>query len=158
MTSFVCDSSHHANSVWTTHKHDDHAMGNPEMKQRIPGIHVLGGAIDAVAGCTREVQDEEIFDFEGFSVKCLLCPGHTKGHICYYVTDPETKKGMAFTGDCLFVGGAGKFFEGTGDDMYISLYEKLGKLPGETELYVGHEYTASNYKFAMARRPVCASA
>jgi hydroxyacylglutathione hydrolase len=55
-----------------------------------------------------------------------------------------------FTGDCLFVGGVGKFFEGTATDMYVSLYEKLGKLPPETLIFCGHEYTLSNYRFALS--------
>jgi hydroxyacylglutathione hydrolase len=39
-----------------------------------------------------------------------------------------------FTGDCLFAGGAGKFFEGTGADMKVSLFDKLGKLPRDTKV------------------------
>lgn len=45
---------------------------------------------------------------------------------------------MVFTGDVLFVGGAGKFFEGTPEDMQLSM-DKLGKLPPETLVYCGHE-------------------
>lgn len=43
-----------------------------------------------------------------------------------------------FTGDTLFVGGAGRFFEGTPEEMQLSL-DKLGKLPPETLVYCGHE-------------------
>lgn len=43
-----------------------------------------------------------------------------------------------FTGDTLFVGGAGKFFEGTPEEMQLSL-DKLGELPPETLVYCGHE-------------------
>ena len=50
----------------------------------------------------------------------------------------------------LFVAGCGKFFEGTADDMYLSLYEKLASLPSDTSVYCGHEYTLSNYKFALS--------
>jgi hydroxyacylglutathione hydrolase len=35
-------------------------------------------------------------------------------------------------GDTLFVGGCGKFFEGTGQMMYAALLEKLGSLPKDT--------------------------
>lgn len=37
-----------------------------------------------------------------------------------------------FTGDTLFVAGCGKFFEGTPEQMYEALIDKLGSLPGET--------------------------
>lgn len=70
------------------------------------------------------------------------------GHISYYVEHNDQR--VVFTGDCLFMGGAGRFFEGTGEDMYPSLYEKLAKLPADTLIYCGHEYTLSNYKFALS--------
>jgi glyoxylase-like metal-dependent hydrolase (beta-lactamase superfamily II) len=38
-----------------------------------------------------------------------------------------------------FIGGAGKFFEGTPAEMYVSLYDKLGALPPDTLVYCGHE-------------------
>ena len=34
--------------------------------------------------------------------------------------------------------------------MYPTLYTKLGSLPRDTEIYCGHEYTLSNYKFALS--------
>lgn len=52
-----------------------------------------------------------------------------------------------------FIGGAGKFFEGTAREMYPSLYDKLATLPGDTLVYCGHEYTLSNYKFALSIDP-----
>ena len=38
----------------------------------------------------------------------------------------------AASGDTLFVGGCGKFFEGTPQQMYHALVEVLGSLPPET--------------------------
>ena len=38
-----------------------------------------------------------------------------------------------------FIGGCGKFFEGTPDQMYESLCKKLASLPHETQVYCGHE-------------------
>ena len=35
-------------------------------------------------------------------------------------------------GDTLFVGGCGKFFEGTAEQMYTALITVLGSLPKET--------------------------
>lgn len=62
---------------------------------------------------------------------------HTLGHICYYATEGDQK--AVFTGDTLFVGGAGRFFEGTPEELQHSLGDKLGKLPPETLVYCGHE-------------------
>lgn len=75
--------------------------------------------------------------------------------------------------DTLFIGGCGRFFEGTPDEVRLStlaLIESilltrymmcqmhkalsyLGGLPDDTITYVGHEYTASNFKFAASVSP-----
>uniref|UniRef100_A0ABM5F107 Hydroxyacylglutathione hydrolase, mitochondrial isoform X2 n=1 Tax=Pogona vitticeps TaxID=103695 RepID=A0ABM5F107_9SAUR len=87
-------------------------------------------------------------------VKCLATPCHTSGHICYFVTKPNSSEPPAvFTGDTLFVSGCGKFFEGTSEEMYRALIEILGRLPPETRVYCGHEYTINNLKFARHVEP-----
>jgi hydroxyacylglutathione hydrolase len=76
-----------------------------------------------------------------------------------------------FSGDTLFVGGCGRFFEGTPEQMYHALCEVLGSLPEDTvcliphrynniiiqvlfpltflqQVYCGHEYTVSNLRYA----------
>mmetsp|Transcript_7590 Transcript_7590/g.10110 ORF Transcript_7590/g.10110 Transcript_7590/m.10110 type:complete len:254 (+) Transcript_7590:158-919(+) len=133
--------------ILTTHKHWDHSGGNSGMASQIPGIEVVGGSNEGVDACTKTVQDNEEFTFGDINIRCMHTPGHTMGHICYYVTEGEDK--AVFTGDTLFIGGAGKFFEGTAEDMYPSLYQKLGALPTDTKVYCGHEYTLSNYRFAL---------
>ena len=57
-----------------------------------------------------------------------------------------------FTGDTLFIAGCGRFFEGTGAEMHAAL-SYLGTLPDDTLVYNGHEYTASNVKFARSVDP-----
>ena len=58
---------------------------------------------------------------------------------------PEEKS--LFSGDTLFYLGCGRVFEGTMDQMWLSLL-KLRSLPEDTSVYCGHEYTLSNMKFA----------
>lgn len=64
------------------------------------------------------------------------------GHICYYATEGGDQ--AVFTGDTLFVGGAGRFFEGTPEEMLLSM-DKLGKLPPETLVYCGHEVALKHF-------------
>lgn len=52
-----------------------------------------------------------------------------------------------FTGDTLFHGGCGRFFEGSAEEMDRALNKTLGSLPGDTKVYPGHEYTKANAKF-----------
>ena len=59
---------------------------------------------------------------------------------------------MLFCGDTLFSVGCGRLFEGTPEQMQVSL-DLLGSLPDQTRVYCGHEYTLSNCKFALAVEP-----
>ena len=43
--------------------------------------------------------------------------------------------------DTLFTAGCGRFFEGTAAEMHHSLNTVLAKLPRDTVVYNGHEYT-----------------
>lgn len=64
------------------------------------------------------------------------------------------RRGMVIEFVCstLFIGGIGKFFEGDARDMYRILFHVLTKLPDETWVYCGHEYTKTNLK---VRLTVC---
>lgn len=86
--------------------------------------------------------------------RCLANPCHTQDSICYYVTDKADSSypGGVFTGDTLFIGGCGRFFEGTGEDMHSAL-SYLATLPDKTIVYNGHEYTAGNAAFAKSIDP-----
>ena len=81
---------------------------------------------------------------EDFEAKIIHIPGHTLGHICFYFS----KDKIAFTGDTLFSLGCGRIFEGTYEQMFTSL-NKLKKLPIDTKIYCGHEYTLKNSMFCL---------
>eukprot|EP01135_Chromosphaera_perkinsii_P009604 Nk52_evm54s1810 gene=Nk52_evmTU54s1810 len=135
-------------SILTTHHHWDHAGGNVQMKQLLPKAKVFGGD-DRIDALTDKVVDGDSLTIGSLNVSCLFTPCHTAGHICYHVYETGNEgTGSVFTGDTLFVGGCGRFFEGTGEQMCSALLGKLGKLPEATSVYCGHEYTTSNYKFA----------
>jgi len=55
---------------------------------------------------------------------------------------------IAFTGDTLFSLGCGRIFEGNHKQMLSSL-NKIKKLPKETKIYCGHEYTYKNAEFCI---------
>lgn len=140
--------------VITTHHHWDHAGGNNKIKELIPGIRVYGGSEDNVQGCTDAVQDGSEFSLgNAIRIKALHTACHTKGHICYNVSDTHSGNSAVFTGDTLFIGGCGRFFEGTAEQMYYSLCKKLGSLPPSTHVYCGHEYTVKNLSFGLEVEP-----
>uniref|UniRef100_A0A914V6S9 hydroxyacylglutathione hydrolase n=1 Tax=Plectus sambesii TaxID=2011161 RepID=A0A914V6S9_9BILA len=138
-------------TVLTTHHHWDHAGGNEDLVKQQQGLTVYGGD-DRIGALSKKVGHGDALKIGSLSVKCLFTPCHTTGHICYYVTDAEGNKAV-FTGDTLFVAGCGRFFEGTPDQMYKALVEILGSLPDDTKVYVGHEYTEKNLKYAKHAEP-----
>ncbi|KAM7542605.1 hypothetical protein Aperf_G00000005594 [Anoplocephala perfoliata] len=135
--------------VLTTHHHWDHAGGNAGLLNQLSSpIPVYGGG-KSVEAITKEVgHGDKISLGDDISITCLHTPCHTKDHICYHVTCPEQPDGCVFTGDTLFLGGCGRFFEGTAEQMYHALIEVLGHLPGSTKVYCGHEYTIKDFEFA----------
>ena len=76
--------------------------------------------------------------------RVLETPGHTLDHISYVFDDEKA----LFAADTLFSIGCGRVFEGNYPMMWDSLL-KLRALPDDFKLYCGHEYTASNVKFAL---------
>lgn len=55
---------------------------------------------------------------------------------------------MLFTGDTIFHGGVGRFFEGTAEDMYKIFNETFYTLPQDTLCFYAHEYAVDNFAFA----------
>ncbi|KAG2158137.1 beta-lactamase-like protein [Suillus bovinus] len=142
----------------TTHHHQDHSGGNkaclfPTSVSTYPSIPVYGGF--DVPSKTHLVEDGGEFTVgDNIHVRCLATPCHTRDSICFHVTDTSNKSqsGGVFTGDTLFLGGCGRFFEGTAEQMHASL-SKLATLPDDTVVYNGHEYTAGNVAFAKIIEP-----
>jgi Zn-dependent hydrolases, including glyoxylases len=100
------------------------------MAELAQGLRVLGGD-DRIDALTQKVGHGDELTLGSLAIKCLFTPCHTTGHICYYVTSGENTPAV-FTGDTLFLGGCGRFFEGTADQMHKALVETLGVLPDET--------------------------
>lgn len=135
--------------IWITHHHADHVDGVEELRAEY-GATVTGAGADAhrLPPVDRTVSDGDTFDFAGHEVRVLDVSGHTVGHIAFHV--PEAR--AVFTADSLMALGCGRVFEGTFDQMWASL-SKLARLPRETMVYSGHEYTETNARFAETIEP-----
>lgn len=135
--------------ILTTHHHADHTDGNLALKAKT-GCTIVGPKAEAqrIPGIDTRVGQGDSFMFGSFKVEVLDTPGHTAGHITYYI--PAAK--VAFVGDTLFAVGCGRVIEGDMRMMWNSL-KKLIALPPETAIYCGHEYTQSNIKFALTIEP-----
>ena len=137
------------NTLLITHHHHDHVAGLADLKQR-HGCEVIGprAEADKIIGLDRTVAEGDALELFGEAVTVLDTPGHTLGHIVYYLPTA----GVLFAGDTLFSLGCGKLFEGTPAQMWGSL-QKIRALPAETTVYVGHDYTVENGEYALQWEP-----
>ena len=135
--------------ILITHHHDDHIQG-VEALRTATGAMVLGAAVDAHRLPRLDLALDEATTFSiGTEVARVIdVPGHTLGHIAFHF--PQSH--LCFTADSLMAGGCGRLFEGTARQMHASL-AKLAALPPETLICSGHEYTASNLRFAATLEP-----
>jgi len=133
------------NYILNTHHHFDHIGGNIELK-KIYNAKIIGfeGDKHRIPGIDITIKNNEIFKFGNSIIKVFHIPGHTLGHICFFFE----KEKIVFTGDTLFSLGCGRIFEGSHEQMLTSL-NKIKKLPRNTKIYCGHEYTYKNAEFCM---------
>ena len=135
--------------ILNTHHHYDHINGNLELKKKY-GSKIVAFEKDKnrIPKIDIFVRDNEIWKADNFEAKIYHTPGHTSGHIAFHFFNEK----KIFTGDTLFSLGCGRIFEGTFKEMFNSL-SKFKKLPKETEIYCGHEYTLQNSDFCVKYDP-----
>ena len=135
--------------IFNTHHHADHAGGNLALKEAT-ACTIVGPRADAarIPGIDISVGDGDTVDFGAHRIEVFDTPGHTRGHIVYYVPDAKS----AFVGDTLFAMGCGRLFEGSPEQMWNSL-QKIMSWPDDTKLYCAHEYTLANAAFALTVEP-----
>ncbi|KAI9715295.1 MAG: Cytoplasmic glyoxalase II [Chrysothrix sp. TS-e1954] len=132
-------------SIINTHHHHDHAGGNAETLKH-HSVPVIGGK-DCEKVTSTPAHDSTFTLGQGIKVRALHTPCHTQDSICYLFEDGSDR--AVFTGDTLFIGGCGRFFEGTPAEMHKALNETLASLPDDTKVFPGHEYTKGNVKFGV---------
>jgi len=136
--------------ILVTHHHADHTAGLPELVAHT-GAQVLGPALEKMPVSSQGLQQGDTFAWQGLHLMVHDVPGHTLGHIAFWLQPPQQAP-ILFCGDTLFSGGCGRLFEGSPAQMLDSL-DRLSALPGDTRICCAHEYTLSNLKFALAVDP-----
>ncbi|MDP5350518.1 MAG: hydroxyacylglutathione hydrolase, partial [Paracoccaceae bacterium] len=135
--------------VLLTHHHWDHVDGLAGLLADHPAT-VIGAAADAhrLPPLDIAVTEGDTITIGSDTGTVIDVSGHTLGHVAFHFPDSA----VVFTADSLMAMGCGRLFEGTPAQMYASL-AKLAALPPETLVCSGHEYTASNAKFALTIEP-----
>ena len=135
--------------ILLTHHHGDHVAGTDAVRARY-GCPVVGAAADAhrLPRLDRAVAEGDTVALGESELTVIDTPGHTLGHIAFF----GGANHVLICGDTLFSLGCGRLLEGTAADMYASL-GKFAKLPVDTLVCCGHEYTQSNARFAVHADP-----
>ena len=135
--------------ILITHHHDDHIDGLADLAMET-GAKVIANGADRhrIPAITEETSPGATVTVGSLTAQVIDTPGHTVGHIAYWF--PEEK--VVFAGDTLFTAGCGRMFEGNPAGFWGALVA-LRNLPDDTAVYCGHEYTASNIRFALAMDP-----
>ena len=120
--------------VLDTHVHADHVTGAGALRERT-GAHVVASPQGAECADTKAKQGDEI-RVGSVLITVLETPGHTDDSLSFVVD------GNVFTGDALFVRGTGRtdFQNGSADDLWNSITQKLFALPDDTVVWPGHDY------------------
>jgi hydroxyacylglutathione hydrolase len=134
-------------AILSTHHHNDHVGGNAELLNHFK-VPVYGPRDERIDNVTHRLREGERFSLPHFNIEfeVIDCPAHTRTHIAF-VGD-----GMLYCGDTMFAAGCGRLFEGTPAQMHEAL-TKFMRLPDNTRVYCGHEYTVANMRFAKTADP-----
>lgn len=141
--------------ILETHAHADHLSAAAHIRRELGGRIAIGERITAVQGVFRKVfnlepgfredgsqfdhlfRDGETFRIGRLEGRALHVPGHTPADMAYHIGD------AVFVGDTLFMPDLGTarcdFPGGDARTLYRSVRKLLG-LPGETRLFMCHDY------------------
>ncbi|WP_323766800.1 MBL fold metallo-hydrolase [Marinovum sp.] len=140
--------------VLDTHPHADHVMASAQLKERTGALNAIGALVPEIAKIWADLynlpdafdperdfdrlfEEGETFSIGELDVKIMLSPGHTLGSITYVCGD------AAFVHDTLMQPDIGTsrsdFPGGKTTELWDSIQEILA-LPGNTRLFVGHDY------------------
>ncbi|MEJ1162350.1 hydroxyacylglutathione hydrolase [Variovorax sp. CCNWLW186] len=138
-------------AILVTHHHPDHTGGVAAL-HAATGAPVFGPARERIPEPFTPLSHGDSAEVLGLRFQVIDVPGHTAGHIAYFLPAHQGQAPLLFCGDTLFSGGCGRLFEGTPAQMLASL-DALAALPGDSRVCCAHEYTLANLRFAQVVEP-----
>lgn len=145
-------------AVLLTHGHFDHAMAAGKIAEEFqipvyaeeheketlnnPAVNLSGMIGKRESYHADEfVKDGDVLSLAGFTIKVLFTPGHTQGGCCFYFEEEQA----LFSGDTLFHDSVGRtdFPGGSASVLLKSIEDKLMPLPGQVNVYPGHNDTTT---------------
>ncbi|MDH3303630.1 MAG: MBL fold metallo-hydrolase [Gammaproteobacteria bacterium] len=142
--------------ILETHVHADHISGAAFLQEQLGGQTAIGRGVTAVQSTFKSVfnlpdlavdgrqfdllfDDGDTFDIGSLSASVTATPGHTPACVTYVIGN------TAYVGDTLFMPDFGTartdFPGGSAAQLYRSI-QKIFALPGDTRLFMCHDYKA----------------
>ena len=145
--------------ILLTHGHFDHIGAVDDLRAYFKGVQCYAGekeeevlengsynlsaswAVALSIRADRLLRDKETLTLAGFEIKVIETPGHTKGGVCYYLSE----EGVLFSGDTLFRTSVGRtdFPTGSMSAIVCSIKGKILVLPDDTKVFPGHGESTS---------------
>lgn len=121
--------------VLDTHTHADHLSGVRRLAGAT-GAQVLAHAASKLRTPARRLEGGPTFELGRSTVRVIHASGHTPDSLALHVA------GHLFSGNALFVGGAGRtdFMGGSPSELYDT-FRRFESLPDDTVVHPGHDYT-----------------
>lgn len=145
--------------ILETHAHADHLSAAPYLQEKLGGKLTIGREIVTVQGVfgkifnegtefardgsqfDRLLSDGDVLAVGEIPLIALFVPGHTPADMAYVIGD------ALFTGDTMFMpdyGSARADFPGGDSRRLYRSVRRLMQLPGETRVFLCHDYKAPN--------------
>ena len=132
--------------ILETHRNEDYLSGSRELGDKTDASIYLSGHEDLGYTFGEKIMDGFQLKMTSITLKAIHTPGHTLGHLSYVLYENDnTAPYMVFTGDCLFMGDAGRtdFYGKTNLEimtghLYDSIFEKLIPLGDEVLMFPAH--------------------
>lgn len=156
---FIVNNNLKPTLLLNTHCHIDHVLGNHFINENWglkPNFHEfevpvlvsvenyapqMGFRYETSPIPETFLQDKEIIEFGGHKIEAIFAPGHSPGHLCYYIDDQKILIG----GDVLFQNSIGRTDLPGGDHQTLlnSIQKRIYTLPENVEVYPGHGPTTT---------------
>ena len=118
-----------------THVHADHITALSKL-QELTGCQTVMGKQSKAQHVSVYAEEGKPISVGDLVINPIYTPGHTDDSYCFFIDN------CLFTGDTLFIRGTGRtdFQNGSSEQQYDSLFNKLLTLAEDTKVFPGHDY------------------